>query len=132
MNLFEQATRQALRFPSARGPLTTEQLWELPLQAKNGFDLDNTAKAINAELRDEKEESFVDTGTSPARATLELKLEILKHIIAVKKAENTAARDQAARRAEKQRLLEIMQGKKDEALTNLSIEEIQARIDALG
>ena len=47
-NIFELATRKALRFGTERGPVTVEQLWQMPLQSKNLFDLDNVAKACNA------------------------------------------------------------------------------------
>ena len=40
MNLFEKATRKAFRFPTGKGELTIEQLWQLPLLARgiNTYD----------------------------------------------------------------------------------------------
>lgn len=132
MNIFEQASQQKLRFPSVKGELTTEQLWDLPLQSKNQFDLDTVAKTVNNELKNVTEESFVATTTSPAKTILELKFEIVKHVIAVRIATNAAARDQAARKAEKDKLIGILADKQDEALKGLTPEEIQTRIAALG
>ena len=132
MNIFEQASQQKLRFPSVKGELTTEQLWDLPLQSKNQFDLDTVAKTVNNELKNVTEESFVATTTSPVKTILELKFEIVKHVIAVRIATNAAARDQAARKAEKDKLIGILADKQDEALKGLTPEEIQTRIAALG
>ena len=65
MNLFEIATRKKLRFPSLKGELSAEQLWDLPLSSRVGLDLDNIAKAVNKDLKAEEEDSFVKTSTNP-------------------------------------------------------------------
>lgn len=131
MNIFEQATRKAIRFPSAKGEITTEQLWDLPLQSRSGFDLDTIARTINRELKSMVEESFVSATPNPAAVCLELKLEILKHIIGVKIQEADEARTRAARAEEKQKLLKILGDKQDAALQALTQEEIAERIKAL-
>jgi hypothetical protein len=132
MNIFEQATRKALRFATTKGEITTEQLWDLPLQSRSGFDLDAVAKTVSRELKSMAEESFVTTSENPASALLELKLEVLKHIIAVKLEEAEAARSRAARAEEKQKLLKVLGDKQDEALKALTPEEIAERLKALG
>lgn len=131
MNIFEQATRTALRFPSVRGVITTEDLWGMPLTSKNGFDLDSTAKSVNGSLKESQEESFVSTTSNPERAGLELRLEILKHIIAVKLRENEEKLARAGRKAEKDRLVAILETKQVEKMQGMSIEEINARIAEL-
>ena len=131
MNIFEQATRQAYRYPSVRGPLDTESLWHLPLTHKSGCDLDSVAKAVNSELKAVTEESFVATTNNAAKTHLETKLEIVKHIIAVKLAEAEAAATAAKRTQERTKLLEALDRANGKALENLTPEEIQARIDAL-
>lgn len=131
-NIFEQASRQQLRFSTVRGALTTEQLWDLPLSSKFGFDLDAVAKAVNAELKSVTEESFVEVKVNPAKNQLVLKLEIVKHIIAVRLQENEQANQASKRKVEKQRLVDLLDKKQDEALSGLSAEEIQKRIAELG
>ncbi len=130
-NIFETASRQAVRFVSNRGELTTEQLWDLPLQSKSGFDLDSVAKAVNMALKATTEESFVATARNPMKEGLELKLEIVKHIIAIRIQENADKQAAAGRAAEREKLLGILGEKQDEALKNLTPDEIQARLDAL-
>ena len=131
MNIFEQATRQALRFSSNRGDLSTEQLWDLPLTSRQGFDLDSVAKEVNQRLKSVTEESFVVKTTNPEKDSLELKLEVLKHIIAAKQAEADARRNAAERAAERQKLYDILAEKQDSALKDLSVEDIQKRLAEL-
>ncbi len=131
MNIFEQATRQALRFSSNRGELSTEQLWDLPLTSRQGFDLDSVAKEVNQRLKSVTEESFVVKTTNPEKDSLELKLEVLKHIIAAKQAEADARRNAAERAAERQKLYDILAEKQDSALKDLSVEDIQKRLAEL-
>lgn len=131
MNIFEQASRQALRFSSNRGELNTEQLWDLPLTSRNGFDLDSVAKEVNQRLKSVTEESFVVKTTNPEKDSLELKLEVLKHIIAAKQAEADARRNAAERAAERQKLYDILAEKQDSALKDLSVEDIQKRLAEL-
>ncbi|MEV6346427.1 hypothetical protein [Actinoplanes sp. NPDC051851] len=131
MTIFEKATREKFRYPSAKGQLTTEQLWELPLTAKSGFSLDDVAKAVNAELKAVDTESFVVTETNPAKATLETKLAVVKHVIAVRLAEDQAAKAAAAKKLEKEKLLAVLGRKQDAVLENLTEAELLARIDNL-
>jgi hypothetical protein len=131
MNIFEEATRLALRFNSNKGSLTTEQLWTMPLTHTSGFDLDTVAKQVSRELKANTEESFVTPTTSAAQSACELRLAVVKHIIAVKLAEVEDRKQAASRKAEKQRLMEILADKQDAGLKELSVEEIQKRIDAL-
>lgn len=129
--MFESALRNKYRYPSSKGDLTTEQLWDLPLTSRAGFDLDSVAKAINADLKQQSDESFV-TPTNNARSNeLSAKLDIVKHVISVKQAENLVASQAAARKQERERLTEILNIRNQEELMKLSPAEIQARIDAL-
>lgn len=132
MSIFETATRKALRFATDRGPVTVEQLWQMPLQSKNSFDLDSVAKTVNAKLKSFAEESFVTTSSSnPAKAETELALEIVKHVIAVKLAEAADAA-QAAKKAEtRQKILSVMAEKQDEALKGMSMEDLKKQLEAL-
>ena len=131
MSIFEQASIQKVRFPSVRGELTTEQLWDLPLQSKNQFDLDTVAKEVNASLKAVTEESFVNTTTSPAKSKYELMLELVKHVIAFKLKANEEARNKAANTAKKDKLIAILGEKQDEALKALTPEELAKQISEL-
>lgn len=131
-NIFEAATRRKLRFESAIGLLSVEQLWDLPLTTKNKVDLDGLARGVARELRDLDDGSFVKLTPDPRKAELEVRLEILKHIIAVKMADAEAARKAAETAERKQKLLQALANKQDAALGQMSEAEIRAEIEKLG
>lgn len=132
INIFEAAARKKLRFESVRGSLPVEVLFDLPLTASNGLSLDAIARTINGALKELTEESFVETTTNPLKGELELKLELVKFVIADKQARLAAERDAAARKAEREKLLAILATKEEAALNALSTEEIRKRLEALG
>lgn len=131
MNIFEQASRKQIRFASNRGELLTEQLWSLPLQSKTQCDLDTIAKDVNKSLRDVTDDSFVSTKTNPAKPQLELKLEILKHIIAVKQAEAEASASAVARAQQRSKLLNALAEQEDNALKAMTPEQLRAQLQEL-
>lgn len=130
-NLFLQATREKFRFESNKGDLSVEQLWDLPLTSRTGFDLDTVAKAVNADLKASNEESFVNVNNNPAVSRLQAKLEVVKAIIEVKLAQAEATKKRAEKAAERQRLMEVLHSKKDQELQGLSVEEIERRLSQL-
>lgn len=130
-NLFLQATREKFRFESSKGDLSVEQLWDLPLTSRTGFDLDTVAKAVNANLKSSNEESFVNVSNNPAVSRLQAQLEVVKAIIEVKLAQAEATKKRVEKAAERQRLMEVLHSKKDQELQGLSVEEIERRLSQL-
>ena len=81
MNIFEQASRRGLRFTTGQGAVTTEDLWDMPLtHARRGYSLDDLAKDLRRQLKDNEEVSFV-TPVTRSDEVLQLKFDIVKHII---------------------------------------------------
>jgi hypothetical protein len=131
-DIFKYATRHKLRFASSRGELSVEQLWDVPLRSREpGFNLDAIAKIANKALKDVSEESFVETTRTPEHARREVALEIVKYVIEVKLGEEKAAKDRAANKLEKEKLLAILAEKQAGKLSELSERELQQRIAAL-
>lgn len=130
MSIFETATRKKIRFASNKGNLSVEQLWDVPLRSKNGFNLNEVAKAANREVQEIVEENFVGRNT-PGTTTSHLRLELVKHVIAAKIAEETVAEQRVKNKIERQKLLRLLGEKQDGALAELSEEELQRRIEAL-
>jgi hypothetical protein len=131
MNIFEYATRNKLRFSSPRGELTIEQLWDVPLRSRDGFDLNAVAKAANKAWKDISEESFVETAKTPEHTRREMTLEVVKYVIDAKLVEEAAAKKRAENKLEKEKLLAILAEKQDGKLSALSEKELQRRIAAL-
>jgi len=127
MTIFEKATKQKLRFQSDRGLLTTEQLWDMSLAS-----LDSAAKHVNRTLKTTEEESFVeDLRENKENTENTLRLDILKHVIAVK----VKARDEAKNikeKAEKRRvLLDALSSKENEELKSMSKADILKKLEEL-
>jgi hypothetical protein len=133
VNIFEIASRKKYRFASPQGGLLVEQLWDLPLQGrKNEANLDDIAIALNKQLKETGEESFVSTKKNED-TDARYKLDILRHIIAEKIAATEKAGKAAEKRQRKQRVLELIREKDDAALAGKSKEDLEkliAEIDA--
>jgi len=129
LDLFQEATKRKLRFRSTQGQtnLSTEDLWDLPLDSAQRASLQSVARATSADLKASAEEDFVSTKTS-ANQVDELRLSIVKHIIAVRLEERAAAANAAERKAKKSRLTELLAQKQDQELASKSAEEIQKLI----
>jgi hypothetical protein len=129
-NIFEIATRQKVRFHSPKGQLSCEDLFDLPLTSASGPSLDGIAKGLHRQLKDAEEFSLVSV-PSKASELLQLQFAIVKHVFEVKKAEAEVARLAREKREQKQRIMEIMSHKQDEALQGKSLEELQKMMDEL-
>jgi len=124
MNMFEVATRTKMRFPF-RGQVSVEDLWDLGVE-----ELDSIFKALNAELKQTQEESLLNTRTKRDKE-LDIQIDIVKYIVQVKQEEDAARRDAKKRREQKQRIMELMADKQDEALRRKSLDELQSMLDDL-
>ena len=127
--MFEKASRMKLRLHTPRGPLSVEDLWDLPL-ADDPFSLDELAKMHREAIERSSGKSFVHKDEEPDEA-LQLQFDIIKHIIDVRLAERDAAENAALRAQRKQRVLEIMAEKQDEELKSKSLEELTELIETL-
>ena len=117
-NMFEVATRNKFRFPF-KGLIPVEDLWDLSVES-----LDNVFKTLNSEMKKTKEESLLST-KSKDDEVLELKIEIVKHIVAVKQEEKEARERKFLDRERNQKIMSIIAAKQDEQLHNMSVEELQ-------
>jgi len=122
---FEKASRLKLRFKTSVGSIATEDLWDVTLESLNTL-----AKSLNKELKDAQEESFIGT-RSKANTILELKFEIVKYVIKVKLEEAETRKNAANKKAAKEKIMELINRKKDEALSSKSIEELEKELEAM-
>lgn len=130
--LFERALRAKTRFPSPRGSLTLEQLWDVPLRsARDDFNLNTIAQAVDADLQKSTKKDFVDGGANPEATNVKLAFEIVEHVIETKKDEEAAAKTRADNKQEREKLLKILAEKQEGKLSDLSEKELQRRIAAL-
>lgn len=127
--MFEKASRLKLRFDTAQGKISVEDLWDLPLTSKTGrANLDDLAKALNRQVKSEDtEESFVVKSKTPD-TTNKIKFELVKHVIEVRLAEADEASKATVKKEQKQRLLSLIDQKRDEELSSKSIDELSKMI----
>jgi len=129
--MYDIALRQKLRFESSKGQLSLEMLWDVPLRSRNGFDLDAVAQAANREVKAVSEESFVRTRRSPKQSVAELRLDIVKHVIEVKLAEEEKAEQRADRAKRREKLMDALERKQDAALEGMDEDAIKKELEAL-
>ena len=123
--MFEKASRLKVRFASSIGMFSVEELWELPLTSKTGkANLDDIARALHKQLKNDDNVSFVETSRKSDDRT-QLMFDIVRHVIEVKIAENAVKAQEVANKEKRQRILEILEQKKEQSLLNLSIEELE-------
>ena len=128
--MFEKASRLRIRFNNKKGNCNTEDLWSIPLTSINGLCLDGIAKELSREIKATAEESFVETKSSIS-TELELKLDIVKHVIKVKLEERDKRKNAVVVDAQKEKLDELIAEKNDESLKGKSVEELQKMRDDL-
>ncbi|AFU64388.1 hypothetical protein Maynard_83 [Salmonella phage Maynard] len=120
--MFDKATRLKLRFESNKGLLSVEQVWDLSLTALNEM-----AKSLSRQVKaaETDEEDFIGT-KSNVDSELQLRFDVVKHIIGVKLKERDDSKDAAERKANNQVILELIQRKKQQELEGKSVEELEA------
>ena len=127
MEIFVEASRKKFRFSTPQGIISAEDLWDLPLTSKraNQANLDDIAIELNKQIKESgSTESFVKK-TTKTNDELKSKFEIVLHIIKVKQEEEEVAVAAQEKAVQKQRILELIAKKKDEALAGKSEEELQ-------
>ncbi len=137
MSMFEKASKIKLRFPSVLGAnaIGIEDIWDLPMTSnipKNPCLLD-MGRAYKAEIKGTVDEDF-GIGIEEVSADDEintLRIDIIKYVISVKKAEARARKDDRETKARKEKLyarLAVIQGTKDDAMTEA---EVLAELESL-
>jgi hypothetical protein len=122
--LFEKASRMKIRF-AYKGQQTVEDLWDLSVE-----ELDIIFKNLNFQLKSTKEESLLQKKTKEDEV-VELQVAIVKHIVEVKLQEAEDKKNLRKKLDEKRKIMGILADKQDEALKNLSVEDLQKKLDEL-
>lgn len=124
INVFEIATRNKYRFPY-RGQISVEDMWDLSVS-----ELDKIFKTLNKQVKTAQEESLLETKTKEDE-TIENQIAIVRHIVSVKQKEANDRLREKERKAQKQRIMEIMADKEAEALKSKSPEELRKMLEEL-
>lgn len=123
MNMFEQATREKIRF-AYRGLVTVEDLWDLKESELNVIYMD-----LAKQLKTNEIESLINPLED---GELTLKMNIVKHIFTIKKNEALARRNATAIKAKNQKILEIIDRKQNATLEDLDVDELRGMLEPTG
>lgn len=119
MSNFKEASRQKLRFQTPVGLVTTEQLWDLPLQ-----ELDAMAVNLEEDYNKSGKKSFL-VAKSKKDKQIKLALDIVIEVLEDKVQERDAAAQAASDKEHNQKILERIQQAKDKELDGLSVKELE-------
>ena len=133
LNTLISALRDKYRFPSARGELVLEQLWEVPLTSVRGFSLNDIAKGLSKQLREKTEDNFVPNANAPTTEIQRIRsmLEIVVFVIGVRTKEAEDINAKRARQEKRARLLDALQKKESEELSQASKDDILKQLAEL-
>lgn len=124
-DLFFNAVKNKYRFPSKRGNLTAEQLFDLSFEG-----LDEIYSELTAQLDRLPKKSLL-AQKSNADNELKEKVEVVEAVFAYKTELRNKAKSLEIKRQQKQKLIELLEKKKDMALENLSEEELLKKLAEL-
>lgn len=123
-NLFEMATRNKLRFPSTKGELSVEDLWDL-----SDKDLDVVYKNLKDQEVKSSEESLLDDANVDPKLTAAIG--IVKYIFITKRNERLAEKERINKKLTQRKYIDALSKKQDEAIEKMSEAELRAMIDSL-
>lgn len=134
INIFEVATRDQYRFPTAKGLLSTEELWGLPLTSEAGkVNLNDIYADLFAQIEAQGKAAghSLEAPAPKGDQTLGVKVDIVKHIYNVRKAENKAKLDKAARRETARILEQAIRDQEANKIASTPLDELKAQLAAL-
>lgn len=123
-NLFEMATRSKLRFPSTKGELSVEDLWDL-----SDKDLDVVYKNLKDQEVKSSEESLLNDANVDPKLTAAIG--IVRYIFTTKRKEKLAEKERINKKQTQKKYIDALSKKQDEAIEKMSEAELRAMIDSL-
>ena len=127
--MYKKAIQMKLRFPSQRGLLTVEQVYDLKLS-----QLEPMIKGALAEVKSkagdaDSELSFLEGKTETKEVEeIKLRFDILKDIYLTKQAEIKAEREEVNTNEEIKKLEAALARKKDKELEEMSADDLEKKI----
>lgn len=123
MDHFKQASKEKLRFPTTRGLLSVEQLWDLSLA-----DLDALAVSLQGEYEKSAGKSFLSVKTTKDKG-LKLQFDVALDILTTKNDEAQALKVKKEKKEHNKKILELIADKKDQSLKGKSIKQLEAMLE---
>ena len=125
-NIWIESLKNKYRF-EFKGLINIEDLFDLKLE-----DLDTIYRNLKKQEQELEGDSLLETKDNPAKAEIETKILVVKEIFNMKQAEIEANKRTLANKAQKAKILAIIENKQDQELSEKSIEELKEIYDNLG
>lgn len=119
MENYKLASQLKLRFITSKGSLSTEQLWDLSLK-----ELDEMAVSLENEYQESGKKSFLVKRSTKDKTT-KLKFDIVLDILTTKSEEAEALKDAADIKEHNEKIMKLIEEKKDGELASKSISELK-------
>ena len=117
--MYKEASRLKLRFTTSKGQLSAEQLWDLSIT-----ELDKIAVSLQDEYENSKGKSFI-TKKSEKDKIVKLRFDIALDVLITKVDEAENAREKSEAKAHNEKILALINKKKEQSLEELSAEELE-------
>ncbi len=122
MDAFKLASKQKLRFRTAKGELSVEQLWDLSLT-----ELDTLAVSLETEHAQSGKKSFLNP-TSTKDRTAKLKFDVVLDVLTTLMEEKQAATEAAEIKEHNNKIIALIRDKQDESLRGKSVKQLEAML----
>lgn len=129
--MFERAAKKKYRYQTPRGFVTTEDLWDLPLDGNEGHSLNGVAIGLYKQIEEKKETNFVETFV--ARKTkegkeLNYRLELVKRVIEVRLEDLDRKEKRKSNSERKAKILDALAEKEEASLKNKSAKALREEL----
>ncbi|HKZ41788.1 MAG TPA: hypothetical protein VJ044_12550 [Candidatus Hodarchaeales archaeon] len=121
--MYKTAAKQKLRIATVKGALSVEQLWDLSLT-----EIDALAVSLEKEHQESGKKSFL-TSRSEKDKTVKLKFDIVLDILNTKVDEAEVLQQKKARKERNQKILSLIEEKKDETLKSKSVKQLESLLE---
>jgi hypothetical protein len=135
MSIHKQAIKTKLRFQSSKGPLTTEDLYDLPMESTtNRLGLKALAIDLQKQIATTSTSAldFLDSSVPAVDPLLQLRFDIVKDVIIERLAESKAKSLAKSLESQRTDFDELIKAKKQQELAGLSVAELEALRAKLG
>lgn len=120
MNVFEQASRERLRFDLS-GQISTEQLWDVKLDNLISYE-EGLAETVESYGKSTRREAGRKTKDQELN---ELRLAIVTAVLDTRIQEQETAKEALQNKAHNQKIMDLIAAKQDEELKSMSAEDLR-------
>lgn len=119
MNAWIECLKNKYRF-EFKGLIGVEDLFDLKLE-----DLDLIYRNLKNEEKDLQGDSLLDTAKNPKVGEIQVKIDVVKAVFDIKQTDIKNAEKALANKAQKEKILAIIEDKENQELSEKSIEELK-------